>query len=412
MPKRKRPAYTLHKPTGQARCRIAGRDHYLGTFDSPQSHAKYETLVGKWLAEQEPSADLLIEDLALQFLDHAERFYRHPDGTPTGEARNLREALRPLVELYGHEPVIGFGPRKLHFVRDEMVKRGRCRANINRQVHRIRRLFSWGVENELVKAELYEALKHVRPLSPGRSEAVESEPIGPVPEAIVRATLPNLTGILQTMVRLQLLTGARPSEVCMMRPCDVSMRTDGLWTYRPARHKTQWRGKVRTILIGPQAQELLRPFLDRDPDAYCFVPAESEAERSNTRRANRRSPITPSHVARIPKGRAFAERYTKDSYGKAIRRACRQRLPQELRAPRKRESTAQRVARLQRVEEWTAENVWSPNRLRHLRATLIRERFGLEHAAAVLGHGGMKVTADVYATRNDKAAAEVMQLIG
>ena len=39
------PAYLLHKPTGQARCRIAGKDHYLGLYGSESSRLKYGQLV-------------------------------------------------------------------------------------------------------------------------------------------------------------------------------------------------------------------------------------------------------------------------------------------------------------------------------------------------------------------------------
>ena len=39
------PAYLLHKPTGQARCRIAGRDFYLGLYGSDESRIKYGQLV-------------------------------------------------------------------------------------------------------------------------------------------------------------------------------------------------------------------------------------------------------------------------------------------------------------------------------------------------------------------------------
>jgi hypothetical protein len=42
---------------------------------------------------------------------------------------------------------------------------------------------------------------------------------------------------------------------------------------------------------------------------------------------------------------------------------------------------------------------------------LVRERFGLEVASVVLGHSGLKVT-EVYAQRNEKAAAEAMRQIG
>jgi hypothetical protein len=40
---RSKPAYTLHRPTGEARVRIDGRDQYLGTYASSESHAKCAT---------------------------------------------------------------------------------------------------------------------------------------------------------------------------------------------------------------------------------------------------------------------------------------------------------------------------------------------------------------------------------
>ena len=50
MPKKKKPAYLHHKATGQARCRIAGKDHYLGEFGSPESRERYEELIAEWFA--------------------------------------------------------------------------------------------------------------------------------------------------------------------------------------------------------------------------------------------------------------------------------------------------------------------------------------------------------------------------
>jgi hypothetical protein len=38
---RKPPAYRLHKPTGQAVVRIAGRDFYLGKHGTDASHEAY-----------------------------------------------------------------------------------------------------------------------------------------------------------------------------------------------------------------------------------------------------------------------------------------------------------------------------------------------------------------------------------
>src|SRR5262249_4474381 len=153
------------------------------------------------------------------------------------------------------------------------------------------------------------------------------------------------------MVRLQLLCGMRPGEVCQVRPCDLTMRTDGVWAFRPIQHKTAHVGKVRTVFIGPEGQQILRPYLDRPTDSVCFSPVESEAERNAALRAGRKSPMTPSQAARKPKGRNYGETYDAQSYGKAVRRACRKRLPKELHAPEK-ESRSARENRLLRHAEW------------------------------------------------------------
>ena len=45
MAKRRRPAYLLHKATGQARVRIDGKDCYLGVYGSPESRERYDELI-------------------------------------------------------------------------------------------------------------------------------------------------------------------------------------------------------------------------------------------------------------------------------------------------------------------------------------------------------------------------------
>ncbi|MSR58606.1 MAG: site-specific integrase [Planctomycetaceae bacterium] len=409
----KRPSYLLHRPTGQARVRIRGRDHYLGKYGSAESKQRYEQIVGDWLAGQDPKRSLLtVDDLALAFCDWGKEYYRRSDGTPSGELRNIREALEPLAKLWGNTLIRDFGPLRLKEVREEMISRGWCRSHVNRNVGRIKRVFGWGTENEIVPPVVNQGIRAVAALRSGRTKARETEPIGPIDEAIVLATLPHLTSVLSAMVRLQLLCGMRPGEVCAIRPCDITMRTDGVWTFRPPQHKTAHCGKNRVIFVGPEGQDVLRPFLQRASESRCFVPAESEAERKVKLRLNRVTPMTPSQANRIRIEREYTDAYRTESYGKAIRRACAHRMPPHLKAPRERkESKAEKEIRLQQRMEWEKANVWSPNRLRHLRGTMVRERFGLEVASCVLGHSGLKVT-EVYAQKNEKAAAEAMRLIG
>ncbi len=387
-------------------------------YGSPESREKYEELVAEWFARNGDTSRLVmtVDDLSLLFLQFAENYYRRDDGSPTGEAHNIRDSLRPLIRLFGSTRIRDFGPTKLKAVRDEMIKAGHCRKHINAEIHRIRRVFRWGVENEHVPAPILQALAAVTSLKVGRSAAVESDPVQPVRVATVNATIPHLTPVVAAMVKLQMLTGCRPGEVCLVRPCDVTIQSNGVWVFRPQRHKTTHHGKDRRIYIGPDGQDVLRPYLKRDSEAYCFSPAESENERHDIQRRNRKSPLTPSQAAREPKQkrqRAPREYYDANSYGQAIARGCELAfdMPRELRKMRPGIPTAEREERKRLAVAWRAKHCWSPNQLRHTRATAIRERYGIEAAATVLGHSDPRVT-EIYAARDFEMAARIMSECG
>ncbi len=98
----KKPASLFHKPSGQARVRIDGHDHYLGEYRSPASIEKYEDLVTAWLRKQEFECyRLTIDELVLLYLDFAAGYYTK-DGGPSNEVTMIRSAVRPLVKLHGN----------------------------------------------------------------------------------------------------------------------------------------------------------------------------------------------------------------------------------------------------------------------------------------------------------------------
>lgn len=424
MPKlRRKPAYSLHSATGQARVRIDGKDFYLGVYGSKESRERYDDLIAEWLAKQDIKGfRLAIDDLALAYLGHCDTYYRK-DGELTGEAENVRRALRHLVALFGRTRARDFGPAALHKVRDAMIQEGYVRRAINIHVSRIRRMFKWAVEREMLPVTIWQSLCAVSGLSRGRSAAKESTLVMPVDDGTVSDTLPHLSSVLADMVRLQLLTGMRPGEVCSLRPCDVTRGTNGIWTYRPASHKTEHHGRERRIFIGPQGQDVLRHYLDRDAEEFCFSPRESESVRSAGRRQNRKSPMTPSQAARQPKARQIRDRYTKNTYNRAIQRACEQAfdMPIKLRnvgrtvekiadlRPKERDALKARLNA--EASEWRRKYCWSPNQLRHTRATAIRERYGIEAAQTVLGHADPRIT-EIYAERDFGLAAKIMREIG
>src|SRR6516165_1024204 len=117
MPKRsKPPSYRHHKARNCAVVTLDAKDHYLGKYGSKESHELYGRLIAEWQAKGcqslTPAAtqseagrdtvtnDLTIEELIAAFWEHAMRYYRHADGRPTREIDNLRDALRPLRQLY------------------------------------------------------------------------------------------------------------------------------------------------------------------------------------------------------------------------------------------------------------------------------------------------------------------------
>jgi integrase len=413
------PSYRLHRQSGQAIVSLCGRDILLGKHGTAASKAEYSRRISEWIAagRQTPaaSADLSIAELIARYKLHVEAYYRHPDGSPTGEANNIRHALKPLRKLYGSTSAADFSPLKLKAVREAMIDPkmidanatgdGWCRRFVNQSAGRIRAMFRWAVENELLAPSVYHGLLAVTGLKLGRTEARESEPIKPVDDATMEATIPHLTCVVAAMVRLQRLTGARPGEVCQLRTADID-RAGSVWIFKPAQHKTQHHGRPRVIAIGPRAQEVLLPFLKPlNPTAHIFNPADSVAEMRERRNAARKTPVNQGNKigtnrARSPK-KKISSRYCATSYRKAIERACDFAFP----VPDDLRDDATKAT------AWRRNHRWHPNQLRHSAATEIRRRFGLEGAQVALGHASADIT-QIYAERDQAAASRIAQEVG
>jgi hypothetical protein len=140
-------------------------------------------------------------------------YYRHPDGTPTGEAAVIKCALRPLRRLFGTTPAAEFGAKRLKLLREEMIRLGLSRRYINDQVGRVRRMFVWAASEELVPESIAGSLATVRGLEAGRSKAREKPPVQAVPDEVVEVTLPHLPPVVADVVRVLRLSGARVGEL-------------------------------------------------------------------------------------------------------------------------------------------------------------------------------------------------------
>ena len=386
--KSRQPAYCHHKPTGQAYVRLNGRMIYLGGYDSPQSRAEYDRAIAEWLAhgrQLSESNDLTVSEIAAAYWTHAEGYYTK-NGSATSEQDNIRCALRPLRALYGGTLADDFGPGALRTVRQALVDKGNARTYINAQVNRIRRMFKWGVEHELVDPKILQGLQAVVGLRRGRLSVRESAPVTPVPRENVQAVEVFVSRQVWAMIRLQQLTGMRPGEVFIMAGRDIDMTRD-VWLYRPMRHKTEHHGHERVVELGPRAQEVIRPFLRPNMTRCLFSPVDAMAESRARAHAERRTPLScgnhpGTNRKRNPK-RKPRDCYDKNSYRQAIIRAC-----DRVGVPR-----------------------WHPHQLRHTFATEIRKQYGIEASRAMLGQRSLDAT-QIYAEIDRERSRDIAAKLG
>ena len=426
------PSYLPHKSSGSARAvwtDAAGVRHFRmmpGAYGSSESRSAFTKLLLELeSAPCRPQAvqdGLTVAELLLAYLDHAERHYRDADGKSTSEIYEVRIVTRALRRLHAASPAAVFGPLALKAARQGWVKEGRSRSECNRRVGMVKRIFKWGVSEELVPSATYQGLAAVAGLQRGRTPARETDPIGPVADEIVDATLPFLGRHVRGLVEFQRLTGCRPGEACFARRCDIDM-TGPVWTYTPSRHKNSWRGRSRAIAVGPKAQEVLKAFFTENAADFLFSPQKAVEEQLAARSAARKTPRYPSHMARNAEKRVkrplrpLKAKYDRDSYTRAIGRACEAAFPPPAPLARLAGETAKAwAARLDAgqkagLAEWRRARRWSPNQLRHAFATRVRKDHGLEAAQVLLGHSSADVT-QVYAERDADLAVSVAALIG
>jgi integrase len=379
-----KPHLSLHKRTGQARVRIDGKDFYCGLWGTREAHERGEELIREWILRRSPDRmSIAVGELALRFMKHAEAYYVK-NGRPTSEVHTFRAALGFVCRRFKGERAAEFSPLKLKAAREDMIRSGLSRQTILKYQARILAVWKWAVSEELVKADVWQALRSVPGLRAGRSAAPEAPPVLPVPEEIVNQTLPHMPGVVADMVRLQLRTGMRPAEVATLMPGDID-RSGPVWVYTVRDHKTAHRGKDRKVFIGPASQAILAPYLAGKPDTPCFR-------------------VSP---------RPEASAYPTAAYRRAITRACELAfgMPKELRVIPTDAEADDKVRRQAEAAKWRAEHCWAPNQLRHTFATLIRKNHGLEAAQVLLGHSEADTT-QIYAERDAAKAEAVMLEVG
>ncbi|MCC6492133.1 MAG: site-specific integrase, partial [Pirellulales bacterium] len=318
------PKYQKHRASGQAVVTINGRDYYLGPHGTRGSKLEYDRLITEWLASGRsasygaPQHDLTIVELAADYVSYAKGYYGA--ASKTSEYYRVVRVVRPLKDLYGRTPAAEFGPQQFKAIRNRLVDEGKSRSYANEFMQRVVRIFRWAAAEGHIPPTIPQALAMIPGLRRGKTEARETEPVLPVDDATVDATLEHMPEVAADMVRLQRFSGARPAEICILRPCDLD-RSGDVWTYKPQRHKTQHHGRQRVIFIGPKAQAVLLRYLARGAEDYCFRPCDSMAKYRAARASARKTPLScgnrPGTNRRSRPRKVPGECYAVDAYRRA-----------------------------------------------------------------------------------------------
>lgn len=362
------PKYRKHSSRDFGFVEMDGKRFRLpGRYNSAESLAQYHDIVAKMQRETIAPLPPVVADDSMPMASLCARYLMHCEATygrkSRGEYRNNADAVLHVIRHFATVRVVDFTPRVMRELQDRLAntkKKIRTKAGfietdenlsrkyVNSLIERVRRMFSWAVAEELVSGSQFHALREVKGLRRGRSAATETPKRQPVPLPHVAAVLRHVTKPIRVMLRVQVLTGARSDSICNAKPEQFD-RSGDVWLWRPSVHKTQYIERDLVVAIGPRCQRVLKPYIDATPPTeFIFRPR-------STRNSSR-----------------YGARYKPHSYALAVERAIERAnatRPPEKQIPH-----------------------WSPHCLRHSKGTEVNEQFGLEAAAAALGHDDLSAT--------------------
>ncbi len=387
---------------GSAYVTLNGRKVYLGPHGSEAAFHAFHRILLRWreggmqplrrdaieeiIAETrgrahggESRRSATISRVADEFLADAKR-----RGLSDPHRVSMRLAMGTLTDLFGSMAADDFSPTKLKAVRERFVQQGLARVEVNRRTMLVAQAYRLAGENELVAdGRKLDVVRGLRPGEGGR----ETDPVKPVSDEVVAATLPHLPPIVADMVRVQRATAMRPGEVCGMTFGEID-RGGNVWWFNPTNHKNARRGKAREIPIGPRAQVVLMKYSDGRPDGRAiFRPVEAVEQMRAERHAQRTTPLCcgnrPGSNGTTNPAKQPGERYSSGAYRVAVMRAA-QRAGVEL---------------------------WRPNQLRHAAITEVDRAFGAREAQLVGGHASGRTTRGYTAVDRGRLA-EVAEAVG
>ena len=431
-------AYRLHKGKNQGYVQYPRQcddrrpqETFPGEYGSPESQAAYEKSLAHflaygtlppWIKQSTPPPEefkpqrggmVTVAQLCQEFLT------AQGPGYCASERAAYRVVIDRICSLPAAPPVAGFKRPMLRHVRHQMVVLGNSRRYIDSQVTRIRGMFDWGVDEDLVPPKVAAGLKSLRRLKP--MEAPSYPPIEPVADAVVAQTLPHLPTEAADLVQLLRLTGARPSELMGLKAGDIIQTRPALWEYHLAKHKMAHKGQRRCSYFGPQAIEILQRLIgERGQRALLLVQPDWEGLKAQHSWDAGERLLKLFHEGgwkSSPSWWEYLQENSRKLVGLAPSRAQAvfRRAKQGAKRPRSKAGkpwNRHRFAQLiQRTCQKHGIEHWTPYQLRHAAACQAVQHGSLAAAQHMLGHK-LATTTNHYVKGDHNGAARLVAQLG
>ena len=397
------PAYRLHKPSGQAVVTINGTDFYLGPHGSDESKAEYDRLIGEWLAAGRrlpvAKADLTVNEVLLAYMRFRGRLL--PRVCKQEYPTSPGSSLRPVKERITATPRRRTSDRWPSRQCANQWWKPICAETRSTSGSAISSVRSSGLsKTNWPRRQCFKRSRPCPAYGAAESEARESAPIKPVPDAFIDADPweGSPAGLGDGRIatadgdasrRSGGHAGLRLEHVGQRLDLRTGPAQDG--SSRPSTdHLHRPKGARRSPPVAQDGLESLSVQPPRRSRGASSVQAEAA---SHTQSPDLRDALEEKSAERRP---TFASRTVH----------CRSLWPghcsrYQTSEPREKEQNAE-AAEIPH---------WHPHQLRHNAATWIRREFGLDVARVILGHRSPVVT-EIYAEIDFNKAVDVIARVG
>jgi hypothetical protein len=233
---------------------------------------------------------ITLDDGFQLYIEYAKRRFSPSEIGRVGVVRRYWRKSYPKIEADDMTPV------RLHRWRRKLKADGLTRKTINAYCAIFLRAARWMTHRRFMSPQTF-GLLNLLPRLNAHSGAREPVPKAVPPWHVIADTLEAIPcESARDLLRLCYLADMWPSEAARMRGDDIDRESrPDAWVYHPNSHKTKSRDKKRTVVFGPEAQEIVQRHVNkrrleagtifRDDSSKSW---SNEAIRRHIRRACRR----------------------------------------------------------------------------------------------------------------------------